>query len=72
MEKKPGFQEKTWFQEIVFSWVEQQRPLPHTGRNEGTGTVATHGSDGVHTSVLEATFDDGADSSYLWLPTNLE
>jgi hypothetical protein len=48
------------------------RPTAAEGIRSMFNVTSTHGSDGVHTSALETTFDDGADSSYLWLPTNLE
>jgi hypothetical protein len=41
------------------------RPTAAEGIRSMLKVTSTHGSDGVHTSALEAIFDDGADSSYL-------
>jgi hypothetical protein len=56
----------------VLGLPDELRPAAAEGIRSMFNVTSTHGSDGVHTSALEATFDDGADSSYLWLPTNLE
>jgi hypothetical protein len=43
---------------------DELRPVAADDIRSMFNVISTHGSDGVHTSALAATFDDGADSSY--------